>query len=73
MSLTTEESTRLATLKTVRDKLMMGQVVQRVTYNGFETNFAPGDLARVESEIERLEAKAGGKSGRRRGAMGFRF
>lgn len=73
MSLTADEATRLATLKSVRDKLIMGQAVDRVSYNGFDTSFKAADLSRVEGEIEKLEAKASGQSGRARGAMRFQL
>lgn len=73
MSLTADEVTRLATLKSVRDKLIMGQAVDRVSYNGFETSFKASDLARVESEIEKLERKRDGKHTRQRGALRFRL
>lgn len=73
MSLTTDEAARLATLKTVRDKLMLGQLPERVSYNGFDTQFTKADLTKIEGEIAKLESKAAGKSSRARGALGFRF
>lgn len=71
MSLTTDEAAQLATLRSVRDKLIMGQVPDRVLYAGFETWFKPADLPRIEGRIEELERKEAGKSTTRRGAMRF--
>jgi hypothetical protein len=71
VSLTTEEATELATLKSVWSKLILGQAVDRVSYNGFETAFKPADLKRVEGRIDFLESKQCGGSGRKRGALGF--
>lgn len=71
MSLTTDEATRLATLKTVYDKIITGQSVTGVSYNGFQTNFGPADKKAVAAEIEKLERKVAGKCSTARGAMGF--
>lgn len=73
MSLSPEDSARLATLKAARDKLLTGQNVVRAQYNGFDTQFGPGDLERIEGEIEKLERLAAGKPNKRRGAFGFRL
>lgn len=73
MSLTTDEAARLATLKSVLDKLAMGQLPERVSYNGFDTQFTKANQPWIEGEIAKLESKAAGKSCRARGALGFRF
>jgi hypothetical protein len=71
VSLTTDEAARLATLKSVYDKIILGQSVTGVTYNGFQTTFGPADKKAVAAEIEKLERKAVGKCARARGAMRF--
>lgn len=73
MSLSPDDAARLATLRSVRDKIIMGQSVVKATYNGFETDFRQGDLARIEAEIEKLERQSAGKPAGRRGAVGFRY
>lgn len=73
MSLTADETADLAALKSARIKLVTGKNVVEASYNGFDTKFGPGDIARIDSLIEQLERKRDGKCDKARGAMRFKL
>lgn len=64
---------RLAALAAARDRIIAGEQAVKVsiTPNSQETVFGKADLARLDRQIEALEAEARGRSPRR--ALGFVF
>lgn len=73
MALTEAEAARLAQLKAKRDALMTGDSVRRITHGDRSKELAPGDLAALQGEIDRLEAAAVTGTRKRRGAITFVF
>ena len=73
MALTTEDAARLADLRAAYDKLIKGEKVASVTAFGRRKDYAQADLKRLKDEIDDLAAQAATTTGRRRGAIGFRF
>ncbi len=72
MSLSADEETTLADLKTAHTKLISGQQVARVGSGTNIVEFAKGDIDKCAQEIARLEAKKYGRRGGGRGAIRFR-
>lgn len=73
MALTADELLRLNRLKADRDLQISGRAVSKVASGGRSKEMSSADLARMETEIERLEVKALTGRVRRRGSITFRF
>ncbi|HYD26980.1 gpW family head-tail joining protein [Brevundimonas sp.] len=73
MALSTEDAARLASLKAARDRLISGSQVESVTAHGRRVDYGAADLNRLDAEICALEAEGASRTGRRRGAIGFRW
>lgn len=73
MALSTEDAARLAKLSAAYDALIAGQAVARVEFNGRVTAYTAGDTAALKAEVDALNSAAASTTGRRRGAVGFRF
>jgi len=74
MALSSEDTVRLANLKAARDRLISGGQVAKVTSGGRTVEYGQADMARLDGEIDGLEASATTTAPRRkRGAITFRF
>lgn len=73
MALSPEDAARLARLRTARDELISGKAVSSVSAHGRRVDYGQADMGRLDAEIRDLEAQSTSVSGRRRGAVGFRW
>ncbi len=75
MALTTDQASRLATLKAAYDSIIIGgNVVHVQSVGGRMVQYGPGNASLLKQEIDALEAIAclpSGASVRRRGALRF--
>jgi len=74
MALSDADAARLAALKAARDRLASGASLQEVQSGGRLQKFFPGDIARLDADIDALTAAANSSTGavRRRGVLRFR-
>lgn len=73
MTLSTADTTRLATLRTAYDKLLTGSKTVRVSSpDGSSVEYGQGDATRLKVEIDQLVAQSA-TCGRTRGALKFRI
>lgn len=75
MALSDADAARLVTLQAAYDALISGQALARVEWNGRVTSYNKGDTASLLATINALKAQeaASSASGRRAGAIRFRF
>lgn len=71
MALTSEQTTRLASLTAAYDRLIAGEAVAKVSAFGRTVDYSQADMTRLKAEIDQLSASAS-DTGNRRGALRFR-
>jgi hypothetical protein len=72
MALSAPDADRLAKLQAAYDALLTGAKETSVKFaDGRGVDYAAGDMTKLKSEIDQLNAKASPR-GRSRGAIGFR-
>lgn len=59
MALSTADAARLVILQAARDKLIAGQAIAEIEYNGERRSYARADLQRLDDEITALNAGLG--------------
>jgi hypothetical protein len=74
MALSTEDTARLAALRTAYDQLLAGKMVAEIQRGDRTLKYAQADKAGLKAEIDRLEAEAAATGTvQRRGALRFRI
>jgi hypothetical protein len=72
MPLSPQDQARLSALYKQRDLISGGQAPSEVEFAGQRTAFSKPDMSVLDRSIQELEAKARSRTGRARGAVGFR-
>lgn len=73
MALTSDETTRLATLQSAYDALISGKNTVKFMAGGRMREWGQGDKVRLKAEIDVLIAKRDSTTSRTRGALRFRI